>query len=322
MSPVATREEDGRPRRKWLGRVLRITGSVVGLAFVFVIADPAELLAVALSLPAHVPPLILAVMTISLFVGSVRWRVVLWAYGAVQRPSIGRLFYLYLVAHFYNVFFPGGLGGDVVRGLVARESFGEAGVTRSLTVVFVERVLGLTGLLLVAGGVLLIHPLEGFTDGTWLGGLGLLGAAGAIVAVAMGRRVAHRVPDFAGRHLAKLPPLVEPVGLLFGLGLSLFTQIGGALCGYLVLHAVDPSVGFLDALVIVPVASVAAFFPLTVGGAGAREAAFVVLCALALQMEPADAGAASLVLFAMQLALGALGGLLQAAIPLEGAERT
>jgi uncharacterized membrane protein YbhN (UPF0104 family) len=313
-------DEGKKDRRRILSLALRIAGSVLGLAYVLSLADPAELLSVALSLPAHVPPLVFAVMAFGLLIGTLRWRVVLWAYGAVKHPSLMRLYYLYLVALFYNSFLPGGLGGDVIRGLVGRESFGEAGVTRSLTVVFVERVLGLAGLLLVAGTVLVVHPLPGFTSGTLLGLAGVAGAVAAVLGIAAGRRLSDSVPAFIGRKLAKLPPLEKPSGLLGGLGLSLATQVGAAVSGFLVLGAVEPSITFLDALVIVPVASAAAFFPLTVGGAGAREAAFVVLCSLALGMDAADAAASSLVLFAIQLALGAVGGLLQLAIPLEQAE--
>ncbi len=309
-------------RRRHVGLALRITGTLAGLLYVLSLADPAELLSVALSLPSYVPPLVFAVMALNLGVGSVRWRVVLWAYGAAKRPPLSRLYYLYLVALFYNSFLPGGLGGDVVRGVVGRESFGEAGVTRSLTVVFVERVLGLAGLLLVAGSVLVIHPLNGFTSGSILGGAGLAGALFAVVAIAASRRWARLAPRFLRTRLEQLPPLARPVGLAGGLAISLVTQIGTALTGFLVLHAISAEVTFTDALVVVPVASAAAFFPLTVGGAGAREAAFVVLCSLALGMDAADAAAASLVLFAIQLGLGAVGGLLQLAIPLSRPEKS
>jgi len=298
---------------------LRIGGTCLGLTYVLLVADLDALVDVLMSIPAYVPAGVIAVYFVGTMIGAVRWKVVLWAYGADRSPTLLRLTYLYLIGLFYNTYLPGGVGGDVIRGLVSRESFGESGVTRSLTVVFVERVLGLAGLLIVAAGVLLVHPLPELSNTTEIGVIGLLGALATIVGIAMGRRFAVHAPTVIGRVLAGLPPLAKPTGLAAGLGLSLCTQVSTAVAGYLVLSTVEPSVGFLDALVIVPVAAAAAFFPLTVGGAGAREAAFVFLCSAALSMDAADAAATSLVLFACLLVAAGLGGLLSLAVPLDRA---
>lgn len=76
-----------------------------------------------------------------------------------------------------------------------------------------------------------------------------------------------------------------------------------------------------DALVVVPLAMAAAYFPFSVGGAGVREGAFVVLCTTALSMSRADALASSLLLWMTQLAVAAFGGLAQLFWPLEARER-
>lgn len=307
-------------RRKRIWLALKLLGTGLGLCYVAFVADLGRLVEVATALPLSVPVLVMAIMIGGTAVGAVRWKVVLWAYGAERSPPLTRLTYLYLIAFFYNTFLPGGIGGDVIRGIVSRESFGEAGITRSLTVVFVERVLGLAGLLIVASTALVIHPLPGLPGALHWGAVGLVGAAATVLGIAMGRRLADWAPPAIGRWLAKLPPLSRPSGLVGGVVLSLGTQLITALVGYLVLVAVTPTVGVLDALVIAPVAAAASFFPLTVGGAGVREAAFVFLCSSALGMEAADAAASSLLLFACQLAVAGLAGLLQLAVPLDPQE--
>src|SRR5690606_34399647 len=130
----------------------------------------------------------------NLFVGALRWRVLLAAYGAPRRPSVLRLAHVYWVGFFYNNYLPGGLGGDVVRGIVTRQSFGERGTAASLTVVVVERALGLSGLLLLVSATYLARPLPGTEGVLPYSALGLVLAAAGVGAVALGRRLAPRLP--------------------------------------------------------------------------------------------------------------------------------
>jgi len=69
-------------------------------------------------------------------------------------------------------------------------------------------------------------------------------------------------------------------------------------------------VTFTDALLIVPAAVATAILPITVGGIGAREAVFVVLCGRLLGLASEDAVAASLLLWLAMLLVGAAGGVL------------
>jgi len=86
-----------------------------------------------------------------------------------------------------------------------------------------------------------------------------------------------------------------------------------ALAGWILLRAVDPRVDLGSALLIVPLAAATTFLPITVGGAGAREAVYVTLCARLFHMPDDDALAASLALWLAHLICGAIGGLLQLA---------
>ena len=255
-------------------------------------------------------------MTVSLGVGCLRWRLLLVAYGAPEKPPFTRLFYLYLVGFFYNNFLPGAVGGDIVRGVVTKEAFGERGVASALTVVLVERALGLAGLLCLSATALTLFPLPEVPElGLWAA-LGVAGAAGGVLFVAIGRRLAPWLPGHLGRLAADLPQIQRALPFLWALVCSVVIHAAVAWVGFLFLHEQSSSVELQQALVIVPVAAATAFLPFTVGGAGAREAAFVFLCGSALGLDAPSAIAASLLLWGSQLVLGAVGGVAQNFVPL------
>jgi hypothetical protein len=68
-------------------------------------------------------------------------------------------------------------------------------------------------------------------------------------------------------------------------------------------------------MVIFPLGALAAYFPLTIAGAGTRDAALVLLFAR-IGVARSDALATSLFLLVCNLALSAFGGLLQSREPL------
>jgi uncharacterized membrane protein YbhN (UPF0104 family) len=72
--------------------------------------------------------------------------------------------------------------------------------------------------------------------------------------------------------------------------------------------AIDPRITLATSFVCVPIALATQFLPITQGGAGAREAAFVALYG-AFGMAGSDALAASLCVFVVMLAVGAVGGI-------------
>jgi hypothetical protein len=77
------------------------------------------------------------------------------------------------------------------------------------------------------------------------------------------------------------------------------------------LNAIEPRVDLGASLLIVPLAAATTFLPITVGGAGAREAVYITLGASLFQMTRSDALAASLALWLAHLINGAAGGIVQ-----------
>jgi uncharacterized membrane protein YbhN (UPF0104 family) len=247
--------------------------------------------------------------------GAWRWRSLLIAYGAARPPSVTRLFYLHNVGLFYNNFLPGAVVGDAVRGVATREAFDKEGVTGSLAVVLVERIVGVTGLLTLSGVAFALRPLPGVESiAPWIGA-GLLVAAAAVVFIALSRRYYHFLPKPLGKIAASLPEIRLVSPFVLAIGLSVLVQTCSALCGHVLISSIASGVKLSDSVVVVPLAVGAGFFPLTIAGAGVREAAFVTLYAI-VGVAKANALAGSLAFLFCQLAVACGGGLLSLFIPL------
>lgn len=234
-----------------------------------------------------------ALSFLNLAVGTTRWRALIAAYGAPNVPDFLTLFRLYVVGYFYNMWLPGGVGGDVVRGLATRAAFGESGATAGVAIVLVERVLGLVGLFVVVGAVSVIFPFADSESVLLWSALALLAGIGAIVGLAVGRMLAPYLPGPLGTLAGRLPQIVRPGWFALAASLSLATQSLVALTGHTVVSSLDPSMSVATSFVAVPLASATAFIPITVGGAGAREYAFQRLYVHA-GMSMADATVASI----------------------------
>jgi hypothetical protein len=253
-------------------------------------------------------------VALNVITGAERWRVLLRAYGALRTPSLIHATRLYYVSFFYNNYLPGAVAGDVVRGVVTRDVFGERGATAGLAIVLVERALGLFGvfLLLAIGLALAGGALD--TGSLWIwSGIGIAGAVGLVLALPFARVLAPLLPKKLAAIAERVPALSSWPQFALAVVFSVTTQFLVALAGWVLLRAIDPAVGLSESLLIVPLAAATTFLPITVGGAGAREAVYVTLGAALFHMTRGDALAASLALWIAHLINGAAGGLIQLA---------
>jgi uncharacterized membrane protein YbhN (UPF0104 family) len=297
--------------RRW-GWIVRWLGTAAGIAYVVTLIDlddvehacgRIELLALALAV---------ALVAANVVAGAVRWRVLLRAYGASSRPTVRRAIVLYFESFFFNNFLPGAVAGDVVRGVVTRDAFGERGATAGLADVLVERALGLFGvfLLLAIGIGAASASLDTGSLAAW-SAAGIAGSLVLVLGLPFARRLAPVLPGPLRRIAERVPELTSPGAFVLAALLSVVTQLFVALAGYVLLHAVEPRVGLGASMLIVPLAAATAFLPITVGGAGAREAVYVTLGASLFAMPRADALAASLALWLAHLIVAAVGGVMQ-----------
>lgn len=298
--------QDARRRYLWLAAKLAFSAAILGL--VISRNDPRALLAALRGISATAFVSSAGLITLTAVIGTWRWAAVMQAYGAERLPGPGRLLQLYFMGFFYNLWLPGGVGGDVVRGVASREAFGDAGATAGLTVVFVERLCGLLGLFFFVGVSFSLWPLPGVQVPVVYAALAISAAAGGVLAVALAPRLAPLLPGFLGRIAARVPTLARRGPFALALGLSTLTHFFTALSGHVLVADLAPEVSWTHSLTVVSLAAVSAFFPLTHAGAGIREGAFVQLYA-PLGVPGAVAVAASLALFATQLVVSGVGGL-------------
>src|SRR4051794_35965804 len=104
------------------------------------------------------PLLLLAdvgVFAFAILMGSLRWRVLLRL--ANVRIPLGRAIQLQMTALFFNTAIPGGVGGDLVKSAYAAREAEPGKRPTVFLVVFVERMLGLGGMVIVAGIVILVR---------------------------------------------------------------------------------------------------------------------------------------------------------------------
>jgi uncharacterized membrane protein YbhN (UPF0104 family) len=300
-------------RRAFL--ILRLLFPALAIGYMLHVIPLRDVVASFAEIPAYALCAACALISLGTLLAIVRWRVVLAACGMSAKPRWVDLARAYMIGSFYNVYVPGGLGGDVLRAIATRDLVGAGGTPAALAVVFLERTLGLAALLVVLAVGFTIFPLPGVGSVMFWSGTGLCIAAGAVVLIVSGRRLARYLPSRFARVAASLPQITSLPHFALALGLSLLTQFAGIGIGHVLVAGLSPSVRWSESIVILPLANALQFFPLTIGGAGVREAAYVVLYALVGVPKP-RALAASLAVGALAYAFNLLGGIWHAFQPL------
>jgi uncharacterized membrane protein YbhN (UPF0104 family) len=297
--------------KRW-GWLVRWGGTAAGIAYILHVVDFSEARTAFARISIGAIGLAIVLVAANVVAGAARWRTLLVAYGADTRPTLARATVLYFISFFYNNYLPGAVAGDVVRGVVTRDVFGERGATAGLAVVLVERALGLFGVFLLLAVGLVAAGDNVDTHKLWIWSvLGIVGSLALVLALPFARVLAKYLPGKLHTVAEKVPALTSVTAFVIAIVYSIVTQALVALAGFVLLHAVDPDVGLGASLLIVPLAAATTFLPITVGGAGAREAVYITLGASLFGMPKADAVAASLALWLAHLVVGAIGGLLQ-----------
>lgn len=161
---------------------------------------------------------------------------------------------LYWTGMFYNLFLPGGIGGDVYKTVVINKMH-ENGLKISAGSVLIDRIAGVAALIVLA---LLCIP---FTDLS--SEYGWLPAAGIPITII----------GFIGIILIFLPYLIKIIGRL--LIWSFMVQVFQMLAILLILGAFSINTDLIEYLLIFLISSIAAMLPISIGGIGIREMVFL-----------------------------------------------
>jgi uncharacterized membrane protein YbhN (UPF0104 family) len=293
---------------------LRLLFPALAISYMLYLVPLREVAASLRSIPVLAVAIAAAMMLVGSLFAVARWRVLFSACGFTANPRWWDLFRAYMIGGFYNVYVPGGLGGDFLRAMATRQLV-TGGLPASLAVVVLERMLGFAAMLTVLTGSFTLFPLPGLNGIMLFSGVGFFVAVAMVLAILNGPRLAPYLPAPLRRIAASLPQIESLPRFGWAVVLSLLTQLSSVSVGNVLVHSVSPNVEWSDSIVILPLANALQYFPLTIGGAGVREAAYVVLYAAAGVSKP-NALAASFAVGALSYVLSAFGGIWHVTRPL------
>lgn len=162
---------------------------------------------------------------------------------------------LYLLGMFYNLFLPGGIGGDAYKGWYIRKNF-PTPTPRVVASLVLDRLSGLVLLWIYACLLAIISPRPEFD------GFRLLAAIMAILAVF----------SFLGIHL-RFFRYLQPI-FWKSLAFSALVQAAQLASALAILYALEIDEFTVTYLFVFLLSSIVAVLPLTIGGVGSRELVF------------------------------------------------
>lgn len=245
-------------------------------------------------------PLILAasmgMWAINVFIGAMRWRLLLGLAG-VKMP-VGRALQLQLTSLFFNTVIPGGVGGDLVKSAYAAREAEPAKRPTVFLILFVDRLLGLGGLVLVAGvttvlrGSVIMQNPRLRELGMAVALLALLTLIGPAIALLVVRRAGDRLEKWTGgttkvaklltqlvaaARLVSARPKILAMALVLSMAMHamamlLFTTLTNAIT--------NQGVGISAIATIFPLGIITMILPVSPAGIGVGHVAFDRLFAL------------------------------------------
>ncbi len=272
---------------RWSKTAIKIGFSSLLAVYVFVFSG-VDIRAVIGHISSAAPVWVLAASSLhitGLMLSAMRWKVLLKAQGIHQ--NIFRLFSYYLVGHFFNMFLPSAVGGDIVRIYDTSRDHGSA--AEPFAVILVERISGLLTLLLMAGVVLILDLDIGLDLETRVPGLDV--AIGVFIAfifmlpilfhplverivlsVIRGLPVIRKAESIAIKLFRAFRVYKGHPGHLFlAVSIGVLLQINYVIHYYLVGRSLGIHSGLAFFFVLIPVRSVALMIPFFINGIGLRE---------------------------------------------------
>lgn len=163
---------------------------------------------------------------------------------------------LYLLGMFYNLFLPGGIGGDAYKGYVIQKEY-QPGTKKVVSSLLLDRLSGML-LLFVYACVLALLSKNGFFQSFY----GLIVAAIPLSVV---------VFWFVNKTFF---PTTLPV-FWKSMGFSALVQLAQLVSVLFILKSLSVSLDTIDYLFVFLVSSIVSVIPLTIGGIGSREVTFL-----------------------------------------------
>lgn len=243
-----------------------------------------------------------------------RW----WILARVQKLPLGAFdaLRLTMIGYFFNMFIPGGAGGDVVRAAYAVRDCQERRA-QALTIAFVDRGLGLHALLLLGVSLIFIQPALFSNHAAlkpWILLITAMLIVGTIVPLCLiwertngfmmrlcGRIIGGADAWREAMKLYRKQPVMLSMAYLFSVG----SAISNVLAIHFMMLAVGSSPTVMESIAVAPLVILANTLPVTPGGIGIAEGASAGLYVLVGQAG----GANGMLLTRLFIVLHALFGL-------------
>lgn len=251
-----------------------------------------------------------------------RWQILLKVQGI--NLAFFRVLALLMIGILFNLFMPGGTGGDVIKIFYLLKEIPAGKRAGALLAVLMDRLIGLLGLTLVTGVILLFRyqwliSTEVTRHRTWtaLGimGLSIGGVAFSFLITCLG--LAHKLPEkfpFRDKFIDLSIAYNEYARAwrysISALGLSVGVHIGSFYVFYAAAHAIGQQIGMLNMYGVVPVINTITSLPICVGGAGLREILFKDMLGSLCSVPSSEAMAISLVGFSVLIFWAIVGGVI------------
>jgi len=248
-----------------------------------------------------------------------RWFLLLRVHGVRISPlRVGALFMLGI---FFNMFMPGGTGGDVLKVYFLFKEI-PAHKEKGLLAVLMDRVIGLLALILVSSAIIgfqynWLKTSPASLHWTWVLLAILVSSLGSIVFsfIISGFGLAHRLPP----RLPMRDKLIdvskaynayarEWPASLFALFLSFGVHMSGFFLYVCAARALNLNLTTGAVLTVMPIIITIASLPISVGGAGVREAMFVAMLGPLCHLAQADAKILSITGWGLTAVWGLVGG--------------
>lgn len=304
----------GRGGRFGLGHWLRLLVSLALIGWIIHKVDWGEFVRTVRNTDPFYLALSLGISPLLVLVSAWKWKILLKARS--QDPGLGTCFKLYLVGYFFNNFLPTNVGGDVVRGYLLGRRNGQP--ADAMASVFLERFTGISALVALAVVAVPLGPRELYDARVRWSVLTVFAAYSLLLWAVLDRRVL----GFTRRRRLQLPLMGKIVrmqeaidayrnhrGALVGcLALSVVFYLGAALNILVTARAFQASLSFLEAFAVTPVILLISLLPLSLGGLGLSEWAYVFGLGK-YQIAPAGALSTALLMRVKNVGLGLIGGL-------------
>jgi glycosyltransferase 2 family protein len=270
---------------------------------------------------------------LNIVIRAYRWYTLLHSLN--DRPSFRHLTYLYFVGFFANNFIPSGFGGDFVKIVSLRRSFGRG--AEALSSVVMDRVTGLLGSAVIALVALIWNSLGHVTAVELPVALWVL-----IALLSVGTptlfllfRWSRPLDVLAGRFpkiqqlpkYDKLEQLIETINryplptLLRALLISLPFTLNLIVIQYFIARALSIDLPLAVFALFVPIIAMLNLLPLSFNGLGVREGIYQFLF-VPIGVSTAGAIAMSLAFYFLRFGAGIVGGLMYAVQSVSGMIRT